>query len=181
MPKSITRKLHQITSNESVIGHNKRNRDADYRQQICVTSYSPVDYEELVFLQPKDFELIFGKKDGDSKNKVLPVVKITNPHNGKYVYRAFRTSSEIRGFKDYAGMTYTAIKQISDNRDELQSLDTVLISKGRCIPFYWNHPNIATRIAIRMGAISIILGIISLVPSYIMPCLYCLFNSIISY
>lgn len=176
MKMSITRKLHQLTSNTDVIERNRRNRDTDYRQQICITSYSPIDCEELVFLQPKDFELIFGKKDGDRKDKGLPIVKITNPHNGRHVYRAFRTSSEIQGFKDYAGITYTAIKQISEKRDELQTLDLVLLSKGYRIPFYWSHPNHATRIAIQMGTISILLGVVSVIPSIVKPAIQWLMN-----
>lgn len=162
MKTYISRKLHQLTSNDNVIEQNRRSKDSHRRQRICITEYSPVEYEELVFLEPKDFELIFRTRDGENKIKGLPIVKIMNPHNGKYVYRAFRTSHEIRGFKDYAGVSYTAIKQISDNSDELNTIDKVYISRGYQVLFYWNHPNHATRIAIRMGTISIILGVISI-------------------
>lgn len=168
MPKSITRKLHQVTSNTNVIERNKHNDNPKFRQPICITNYSPVEYEELAFLAPKDFELIFGIKDGDRRSKCLPIVKITNPHNGKCVYRAFRTSIEICGFNDYVGITYTAIREITDNKEELDTLDIVLLSKGSPIKFFWRHPNRATRIAIRMGAISIVLGVISVILA-IMP------------
>lgn len=160
----ITRKLHQLTPNTDVIERNKRGHDKESRQLICITDYSPTEYEEFVFLQPKDFELVFGHKDGDKKHN-LPIVKVKNPHNGKYVYRAFRTSQEIKGFNDYAAISYTAIREITDDRQELQSLNIVDISKGSRFGFYWNHPYHATRIAIRLGIVSVVLTIVSMIAS----------------
>ena len=56
-----------------------------------ITDYSPIEYEELIFLQGSDFEKIFGAKDGSPKlNGRLPVVKITNPHNGKSVHLLYQ-------------------------------------------------------------------------------------------
>ena len=113
MGNYITRNLHQLTSNTDVINRNKQRRDKDFRQRICITDYSPNEYEELVFVQGSDYKLIYGQNDGDNKrSKWPPIVKITNPNNGKFVYRAFRTSSEIHGFRDYAAVSYTTIKQI---------------------------------------------------------------------
>lgn len=166
----ITRKLHQLTPNTEVIERNKRNHDSSVRQAICITKYSPNEYEELAFLQPKDFEQIFETTDGNRKDKSFPIVKITNPRNKKYVYRAFRTSTEIRGFKDYIAISYTGINQLTDNQEERDTLNTVQISKGSRIGFYWFHPNHATKIATRMGVISIGLGIISILLS-IVPCI----------
>ena len=162
MKNVISRKLHQLTSNTGVIESNKHNKNANVRQRICITDYSPVEFEELVFLEPKDFELIFGIKDSDCKIKNLPVVKITNPHNGRHVYRLFRTSYEIRGFKEYAGVSYTTIKQIADNREEFETLNKVLLSKGCLTSFYWNHPIHATKVAIHIGVYSLVIGVISL-------------------
>ena len=121
-----------------------------------------------MFLEPKDFKEIFGVEDGDRKIKKLPVVKITNPHNGKHVHRLFRTSHEIRGFKEYAGVTYTTIKQITDNKEELDTLESVLLSKGCIIPFYWNHPIHATQMAIHIGVYSLVIGLISIVLTLIL-------------
>lgn len=158
---TLKRKLHQTTSNKDVIMANKNHPHK--RERVCITDYSPMEYEELVFMQPSDYEKIFGSPDGSKKCPRVPVVKITNPNNQKSVHLLFRTSREIKGYHDYAVMTYTAIKRISDNREEVQNLEFVLVSKGNRMSFYWNHPNIATRIAIRMGAISIFLGLLSFI------------------
>ena len=134
---------------------------------ICIIDYSPNEYEELVFLQGSDYKLIYGQNDGDNKrSKWPPIVKITNPNNGKYIYRAFRTSSEIHGFRDYAAISYTAIKQITTNKEELENLMYVVLSKGHIIPFYLNHPNHATRIGIYsacIGVLSLAISIFSII------------------
>lgn len=162
MKNIVHRHLHQIVSDTKVVEYNKHNKDSNSRQKICITDYSPIEYEELVFLQPSDFKEIFGEEDRNRKNKYLPIVKITNPRNGEHVYRLFRKSNEIHGFEKYAGVSFSAINKITDNSDEFETLDIVLLSKGSRIPFYWCHPNHATKIAVRMGVISIALGIISI-------------------
>ena len=167
MGNYITRNLHQLTSNTDVINRNKQRRDKDFRQRICITDYSPNEYEELVFVQGSDYKLIYGQNDGDNKrSKWPPIVKITNPNNGKFVYRAFRTSSEIHGFRDYAAVSYTTIKQITTNKEELENLKYVVLSKGNIIPFYLNHPNHATRIGIYsacIGVLSLAISILSII------------------
>ena len=135
----LKRELHQTTSNTSVIEYNKKHPHE--RERICITDYSPVEYEELVFLPHADFEEIFGYKDGDPRLKgKLPVVKVTNPNTGKSVHLLYRTSSEISGYKNYAVMTFSAIKRISSNPEELQNLKQVEISKGSRLYFYVCHP-----------------------------------------
>lgn len=105
MSATLVRKLHQTTSNTSVIGYNKRHPHD--REHMCITDYSPNECEELVFMQGADFEKIFGHKDGDPKlHGRLPVVKVTNPNTKKSVHLLYRTSSEISGYKDYAVMTF---------------------------------------------------------------------------
>ena len=163
MKNVISRKIHQVVSDTKVVEYNKRHTDSNFRQKICITDYSPAEYEELVFLAPSDFKNIFGDTDRNRKNKDLSIVKITNPRNKKCVYRLFRKSNEIRGFIEYAGVSFTAINKITDSEEEFETLDTVLLSKGHWIPFYWFHPNHATRIATRMGAISLGLGGVSFV------------------
>lgn len=172
----LNRKLHQTTPNKDVIEVNKKHPNE--RERICITDYSPIEYEELVFMQGSDFEKIFGAKDGSPKLKGrLPVVKITNPNNGKSVHLLYRTSSEISGYKDYAVMTFSAIKKITSSPEELRHLEYVKVSKGSKICFFLNHPIHSVRWSIRLAVISISLGVISMILGVIsilvaiLPCL----------
>lgn len=165
----LKRKLHQTTSNTSVKEYNKRHHHIE-RERICITDYSPIEYEELVFLQGSDFEKIFGYPDGHPKLKrLLPVVKVTNLNTRKSVHLLYRTSSEIRGYRDYAVMTFSAIKKISSNPEELHHMKYVEISKGRCICFYLHHPIHTVRWSLYLGITSIVIGLISFLVALI-PC-----------
>jgi hypothetical protein len=160
--ESLERKLHQTTSNTNVIEYNKKYPHE--RERICITDYSPVEYEELVFLQGSDFEKIFGVKDGSPKLKgKMPVVKVTNPNNGKSVHLLYRTSSEIKSYEDYAVMTFSAIKKITSSPEELKHLKSVNISEGNKLCFLINHPIHSVRCSIRLGFLSVILSIISII------------------
>lgn len=164
--KPLTRELHQTTPNQSVIEYNMKHPHE--RERICITDYSPAEYEELVFLQGDDFKNIFGYPDGSPKLKGrLPVVKITNPNNGKSIHLLYRTSEEISGYKDYAVMTYSAIKRITSSREELQHLKCVEISQGNKWCFFINHPIHSVRCSIRLAFLSILLGIISVIIAFL--------------
>lgn len=164
----LTRKLHQTTSNTSVIEFNKNHPNE--RERICITDYSPVEYEELVFMQGSDFEKIFGYKDGSPKLKGrLPVVKVTNPNNGKSVHLLYRTSAEISGYEDYAVMTFSAIKKITSSPEELKHLESVQVSKGSAFCFFFNHPIHSVRCSIRLALFSILLSTISVLVAFL-PC-----------
>ncbi len=166
--EGLDRKLHQTTSNTNVIEYNKKHPDE--RERICITDYSPIEYEELVFLQGSDFEKIFGAKDGSPKLKgLLPVVKISNPNNGKSVHLLYRTSSEISGYRDYAVMTFSAIKRITSSPEELRHLEYVKVSKGNKVCFFINHPIHSVRCSIRLALLSILMGIVSVLIA-ILPC-----------
>ena len=154
-------KLYQTTSNEKV--KERQDKEKHGRPKICIRDYSPTEYEELAFLQPSDFELIFGVPDSSGKWRGSPIVKITNPNNGKSVHRMFRTSDEIHSIRDYVSISYTAIKSIVKSKEEFDSLRYVRISKGNRLYYYLIHPNYAVRISIWLGSISVVLGIISLI------------------
>lgn len=156
----IERVLYQTTSNEKV--KERQNNEKHGRPFICIRDYSPMEYEELAFMQPSDFQLIFGVKDSEGKRKGSQIVKITNPNNGKSVHRQYRTSYEIRGLHDYVSITYTAIKNIVNNKGEFDNLRNVYISKGNRLCYYLTHPNYAVRISIWLGSISVLLGVLSL-------------------
>ena len=161
-PQPIQRVLYQTTSNENVKGHHSERRGCP---RICIRDYTPTEYEELAFLQPSDFQLIFGVQDSTGELKGSQFVKITNPLNGKSVHRQFRTSHEIYGLRDYVSISYTAIKDIINSKEEFDNLRYVCVSKGNMFLYYLHHPNYAVRISIWLGSISVMLGLLSLCTS----------------
>jgi|GEM_PF-6451373 hypothetical protein len=163
----IERELYQTTSNENVKGHHS---EKYIRPGICIRDYSPTEYEELAFMQPSDYQLIFGIKDSEGKRRGSQIVKITNPNNGRSIHRQYRTSYEIHGLHNYVSITFTAIKEIVNSKEEFDNLRYVQVSKGSRICYYITHPNYAVRISIYLGSISVILGILSFLIS-----LLCLF------
>lgn len=156
----IKRKLYCVSSNEHVKKREVQNENE--RGQICIRDYAPSEYEELAFMQPSDFEAIFGVKDTTGKRQGSQVVKITNPKNGKSVHRLYRTSYEIRGIHDYVGLSYTSIKNIINSENEFNNLQEVIVSKGNRFMFYMMYPNYAIRVSLWIGAISIIIGVLSI-------------------
>ena len=110
----------------------------------------------------KDF---FGKnrKSDKDDNKKLAIVKISA--NGKSIYRSYR-SCTTEGFnKDSVALSPESIRLLTDKNGE--NPKTVTISKGCRLPFYYNHPDNAIRLSFKLGAISIIMGIVSILISAI--------------
>lgn len=157
---TIERELYQTTSNEKVKERQKNEKRG--RPFICIRDYSPMEYEELAFMQSSDFQLIFGVKDSEGKRKGSQIVKITNPNNGKSVHRQYRTSYEISKMYDYVSISYTAIKNIVNSKGDFDDLRRVYVSEGSRLCYYLSHPNYAVRISIWLGSISVLLGVLSL-------------------
>ncbi len=144
------------------------------RKRLYVTSYTPTEYEELIFIDGRDFKSIFNETDANRSRSKSAVVKITNPQNGKSIYRLFRTCGDIQNMGGhYAGMTYTAIRLLTTNDEEIKSLTTVQLSEGDKCHFYWNHPVAATRLSVRYGVWGIICSIVCAIVSCIVSLILC--------
>lgn len=171
MKKPLTVTLYQTgyaSSEEELISkvsYEKR-KNPDKRKRLYVTNYTPSEYEELVFVDGRNFKDIFGEPDSQRKRNKHTIVKITNPETKLSVYRLFRTSSDIQNMQNaYAALTYTAIKKLTNSPEGLDSIKKVRLSEGAVVPFYWNHPNPATRISVRMGVWGIIATLICTIVS----------------
>ena len=127
---------------------------------------------DTVILAGCDFEAIFKTTKAKSSMwiKRLPVVKIS--FNGRTIHRRFYGNNDLgKKVRDdeyvgvYAALNYSSLYELVDESlDEIKG-QTVQISKGRRLPYYWNHPFHATRISFRLGLISIVFALASLLLS----------------
>ncbi|MBQ0077083.1 MAG: hypothetical protein KBS55_00395 [Bacteroidales bacterium] len=127
---------------------------------------------DTVILAGCDFKEIFNKTKAESPIciKRLPVVKIT--FNGKSIHRRFYGNNDLgkkgkdrKHVGEYAALNYSSLYElVGENPDEIKG-KAVQISKGRRLPYYWNHPFHATRISFRLGLISIGIAVVSLLLS----------------
>lgn len=132
---------------------------------------------DTVILAGCDFKEIFKTTKAESPIciKRLPVVKIT--FNGKSIHRRFygnnnlgKKISDEEYVGEYAALNYSSLYELVDESlDEIKG-KTVQISKGRRLPYYWNHPFHATRISFRLGLISIVFAVVSLLLSIFAAC-----------
>ncbi len=149
---------------------NKSNTDSyadDINKKLFMSGiFSITDADGEVYLQSSVFEEIFGmtKKMSNDKVKRLAIVKIEG--TGKPIYRAFKSGS-IKGLtKDYVGLTSNSLYLLSDATGNFP--DNVELSPGKYIPFYWQHPDKAIRISVKLGFLSLFLGLLSIVISIVL-------------
>lgn len=159
---AIQKKLLRIIKSPDVKNHCRPDKG-----DIQVGS---VDYitemDDCIVMESSAYAQIFGKprqRDCDCRKR-LAVVKVSC--NGKSIHRAFR-AEPAQGFtNNYVALTSNSIRLLSDRDFDLAGKDKDLvvdISKGSSFLYYWNHPFHATRISMRLGFPSLIIGIVSLI------------------
>lgn len=148
--KNILRILPSTTGTNSISG------DVLYLKGISL----PSEVDGDVYLTSHLYEEIFGKSKKSSSNcqKQLSIVKISA--NGQSIHRAYKSTSAANFTKNYAALTTKSISFLTDsNGHETQ---VVTLSKGSCFLFYWSHPDIAIRLSFKLGLLSVILGLLSI-------------------
>lgn len=126
---------------------------------------NPSDVDGEVLMHSSCYKEIFGvrKKNTGNSKKRLSIVKITA--NGKSIYRAYRSVSAVDFVNDCVGLSPNSILLLNDKNgnDPIQ----VELSKGHCFPYYWYHPDKAIRLSVKLGGISLLLGVISIAVSIV--------------
>lgn len=91
------------------------------------------------------------------------IVKITNNSNRKSIYRK---PSAGRGLsKEDIALSYESINQLEAEIGKVDlTISTCCFSRFK---FYWNNPYYAIRISMKLGLLSILLGIISLIIAFV--------------
>lgn len=117
-----------------------------------------IDNEGLaLFCSKGTYENLFGEKmkDAEQDRQRLSVVKIKK--GNRCIYRKFAARA-IEGLRhDSVGLSLNSWQQL-----QLDDDNNVEVSKSCSFPFYWFHPNSATRVSFRMGFLSISLAIIGI-------------------
>ena len=136
-----------------------------------------LDIEDTAYMSPGAYAAIFCKvrrKMGPCMKR-LSVVKITNPKNGKSIYRKYEYNPRFKGIGDNDVVLHPAsIRELADG-EENETLvgKTVCVRPGCKFCYYWNHPYHATRISMKLGIFSIAVAVISTILSLLFSCLCC--------
>lgn len=98
-------------------------------------------------------------------------VRILNPENGQFIIRMPMGGGGLPGLtKDTIALDYDAVDALGlSGKFRHKPLEVELeVSKADIISIYryfWNHPDIAYRAALRLGLLGLALGIMGLIPS----------------
>ncbi len=143
-----------------------RIKPSDSNKNICENKIlriaginMPSEVDGDVFLMSTAYRNIFGRprKDSSSSKKCLSVVKVSA--NGRSIYRAYRSIPAENFTKDYVALTSKSIGMLA--KDGIDPTE-VLLTPGCRFLFYWNHPDLAIRLSIKLGMLSIALALLSI-------------------
>lgn len=149
-----------------------RNADYELNRVIGCNIYTELcgdkSQEDSVYMSSKSYNSVFGerRKDASRRMKRLSVVKIS-PENGGYpIYRKYVCNPYFQSLEEnQVALNPASIREMCGEgkcNADLVGGD-VVVSKGSCFMYYWNHPFHATRISMRLGVVSILLALISIV------------------
>lgn len=126
----------------------------------CFTS----DCDCVVYCEGKDFLRIFGNRRANTKYKrTPPIVKVTNPKTGNSIHRVYRMGKNCPD--NTCALSYFSLLELINNNDDMKRLGRVLLSKGSLWKYYWYHPFHATKVTTRLGILSMVIGLLSLLIS----------------
>lgn len=149
-----------------------RNADYELNRGVGCNIYTElcgeVSQEDSVYMSSKSYNSVFGenRRDASRRMKRLSVVKIT-PENGSYpTYRKYVCNPYFQSLEEnQIALNPASIREMCG--EGMRNADlvgkNVVVSKGCCFMYYWNHPFHATRISMRLGVASILLALISIV------------------
>ena len=122
----------------------------------------PSEVDGDVFLTSTAYKDIFGKtrKSSSVSNKRLSVVKISA--NGRSIHRAYRSIPADNFTKNYVALTSKSIGMLDSNGIEPTE---VHLTSGCRFLFYWNHPDLAICLSMKLGMLSLALALLSIVIS----------------
>lgn len=131
----------------------------------CITFDDPlIDNEGLaLFCSNGVYEILFGKKkkNAEQDRQRLSVVKIKK--GNRCIYRKFAARPIVGLDSKSVGLSPNSWQQLQLNNDNI-----VEVTPSCSFPFFWYHPNSATRVSFRMGILSISLAIIGIVLSIVL-------------
>ena len=168
------------TINKTVIALNfpPKNNSHPIDEVDGVNIYTPICGNELqedcVYMLPKTYKQIFGEKRSVSNchKRRLSVVKITYSATHSSIYRKYVYNPRFSGMKETEIALHPAsIRELGDN-DKIVG-NEVTVRPGCALYYYWRHPLHATRISAKLGFISVVLALISILLTIILSCHCC--------
>ncbi len=141
------------------------NREGDSNIVYVPESYYCLEIEDSAFFSPGNYKSIFGKerKEEGKKRKLIAIVRI---QNGRHViYRKYMYDRNIVGLYDneHIGLTFSSLRLLAAKGQDAYSVKKVDVLPGSWFMYYCNHPFHATRVAFRVGLISLIISFASLI------------------
>ena len=137
---------------------------------LKLEDYTIDEYDDKVILNGDVFKKLFITPRHKAKDnlKRLAVIKITNIKNGKSIHRAFLGMKGIEKLNEkQVALSRNSIRLLCGEEGHPEYIDSVTISKGSWLKYYWYHPFHATRISMRIGMISLAVGLLSFAVSMI--------------
>lgn len=124
--------------------------------------------EDAVYMNSHSYNSVFGenRRDSSRRMKRLSIVKITPKDGGYPIYRKYVCNPYFKSLEEnQVALNPASIREMCGKGQSNSDLvgKKVVVSKGSCFMYYWNHPFHATRISMRLGVASILLALISIV------------------
>ncbi len=154
----ITHELLKILPKPSA-SNNSIDFSANIFYSNSLSSSDSADGE--IYLNSSDYKSVFGNKKAkqNKRKKLLSIVKVTA--NGKTIHRSFRGATAPGFTNQFAALSPSSILLL--NNDNGESPKQVTLFRGKRIPYYYNHPDKSIRLSFKLGCLSLLLGIISIV------------------
>ncbi len=149
-----------------------RNADYELNRVVGCNIYTElcgdVSQEDSVYMNSHSYNSVFGenRRDSSRRMKRLSVVKISPKEGGHPIYRKYVRNPYFKSLEDnQVALNPASIREMCSEGQRNSDLvgGDVVVSKGSCFMYYWNHPFHATRISMRLGVASILLALISIV------------------
>ena len=151
----------------AIISTNNTHPTPYYDNQIQKLYLMPANFEDVAVFHTSMFFKIFKKRKYEMSSK-LPIVKIS--YGNKCIYRRVELINCKDFCEDVVALTYKSMGELTNYSYEEDDVKPVYVREGKdvCVRatgifcYYWYHPNSATRMSFRIGAPSLIIGIVSL-------------------
>lgn len=118
---------------------------------------SPQNYIDKAVVQSASSKKLFKGPQIWGKLKVL---KITNPQNGRSVWREISTYGIQGVTKEDIAMTYNSLWELGFMDKKCHEVE---VEQGCLLMYYWKHPVNATRMSFIVGFLALAIGLISLI------------------
>lgn len=146
---NMPKELLLIKTSQPKLGVDESKRILYLDLEVPITEYN----ERVIVTPTSHDEICRGKRK---------YIKIKSRLTNKTIYRLCCAESAIEFTDDYVALTFESIAKLGIKKEFQKESTMVEVSRSWWLPFFWHHPFHATRVSMRIGIISTILGLLSL-------------------